>query len=72
MTSASGFTWVAREPQLMVGAKVRASAQRSTEYHVLSLASKVKKRATREAMSVKLAAVVSNFAHAGSCFSLCI
>src|SRR5271157_4052218 len=35
MTSASGFTWVAREPRLMVGAKGRASAQRLIEYHLL-------------------------------------
>jgi hypothetical protein len=36
MTSASGFTWVAREPQLMFGAKGRASAQRFLEYHHLA------------------------------------
>ncbi len=34
MTSASGFSWVAREPQLMYGAKGRASLQRSTDYHI--------------------------------------
>ena len=33
MTSASGFTWVAREPQLMVGAEGRASSLRSIDYH---------------------------------------
>src|SRR5271157_2184001 len=31
---ASGFAWYAREPQLMCGAKGRASSQRFTEYHV--------------------------------------
>ena len=36
MTCASGFTWVAREPQLMDGAMGRASAQRFIEYHVLA------------------------------------
>lgn len=30
---ASGFAWLAREPQLMCGAKGRASSQRSTDYH---------------------------------------
>jgi hypothetical protein len=30
---ASGFAWIAREPQLMCGAKGRASLQRSTDYH---------------------------------------
>jgi hypothetical protein len=35
MTSASGITWFAREPKLMVGAEGRASAQRLSEYHVL-------------------------------------
>jgi hypothetical protein len=33
---ASGFSWVAREPQLIVGAKGRTSSQRSLEYHKLS------------------------------------
>jgi hypothetical protein len=33
MTSASGFTWFAREPKLIVGAEGRASSQRSTDYH---------------------------------------
>ncbi len=32
---ASGFTWVAREPELMDGAKGRASSQRLVEYHNL-------------------------------------
>jgi len=32
--SASGFAWVAREPQLMYGAKGRASSQRFLEYHI--------------------------------------
>jgi hypothetical protein len=36
MTIASGFTWVAREPRLMVGAMVRTSSQRSTDYHKLT------------------------------------
>jgi hypothetical protein len=31
--SASGFAWVAREPQLMCGAMGRASSLRSTDYH---------------------------------------
>ena len=31
--SASGFAWVAREPQLMCGAEGRASSQRSIDYH---------------------------------------
>ena len=31
--SASGFAWLAREPQLMCGAKGRASSQRSIDYH---------------------------------------
>jgi len=35
MTSASGFTWVAREPRLMVGAKMRASSRISIDYHNL-------------------------------------
>jgi hypothetical protein len=30
---ASGFAWYAREPELMCGAKGRASSQRSTDYH---------------------------------------
>ena len=30
---ASGFAWLAREPQLMCGAKGRASLQRHQEYH---------------------------------------
>jgi hypothetical protein len=34
--SASGFAWVAREPQLMYGAMGRASSQRSVEYHIQS------------------------------------
>jgi hypothetical protein len=33
MTSASGFTWFAREQKLIVGAEGRASSQRSIEYH---------------------------------------
>ena len=33
---ASGFAWVAREPQLMCGAKGRASSQRSIDYHISS------------------------------------
>jgi hypothetical protein len=33
MTSASGFTWFAREPRLIVGAEGRASSQRSIGYH---------------------------------------
>jgi len=33
MTSASGFTWFAREPKLIVGAEGRASSQRSIDYH---------------------------------------
>jgi hypothetical protein len=37
MTSASGFTWFAREPELIFGAEGRASSQRSTEYHSASL-----------------------------------
>ena len=31
--SASGIAWVAREPQLMYGAKVRTSLLRSIDYH---------------------------------------
>jgi hypothetical protein len=31
--SASGFAWVAREPELMCGAKGRASSLRSIDYH---------------------------------------
>src|ERR1700691_892417 len=33
MTSASGFTWFAREPKLICGAEGRASSQRSIDYH---------------------------------------
>ena len=33
MISASGFTWFAREPELIYGAEGRASSQRSVEYH---------------------------------------
>ncbi|MGD0801088.1 MAG: hypothetical protein ABR906_07225 [Terracidiphilus sp.] len=33
--SASGFAWVAREPQLIFGAEGRASSQRLSEYHIL-------------------------------------
>jgi len=36
MTSASGFTWFAREPKLIVGAEGRASSQRSIDYHIPS------------------------------------
>jgi hypothetical protein len=32
--SASGFSWIAREPELMYGAEGRASSQRSVEYHI--------------------------------------
>jgi len=63
MTSASGFTWVAREPQLMDGAKVRASAQRLVEYHLLPVVSKAKSGQRRGAFLVNLAAGMSNFAH---------
>jgi hypothetical protein len=63
MTSASGFTWVAREPQLMVGAKGRASAQRSIDYHVLPVVSKAKNGQLRGAFLVNLTAGMSNFAH---------
>jgi hypothetical protein len=34
--SASGSAWLAREPQLMYGAKGRASSQRSIDYHNLA------------------------------------
>jgi len=34
--SASGFAWVAREPQLICGAKGRASSLRSIDYHKFS------------------------------------
>ena len=37
---ASGFSWYAREPQLMCGAKGRASSQRSIDYHIPPRASK--------------------------------
>ena len=37
---ASGFAWYAREPQLMCGAKGRASSQRSIDYHIPSHRSK--------------------------------
>jgi hypothetical protein len=33
---ASGFAWVAREPQLIFGAGWRASSQRSIDYHNLA------------------------------------
>ena len=36
MYRASGFAWFAREPQLMCGAKGRASSQRSIDYHISS------------------------------------
>ena len=44
MTSASGFAWVAREPELIFGAEGRASSQRSTEYHGLPASAKTKLR----------------------------
>jgi hypothetical protein len=32
--NATGYAWNAREPQLMCGAKGRASSHRSTDYHI--------------------------------------
>jgi hypothetical protein len=49
MTSASGFTWVAREPRLIVGAKGRASAQRILGYHNRTRYCQPKIRATSRA-----------------------
>jgi hypothetical protein len=62
MTSASGFTWVAREPRLIVGAKGRASAQRSIDYHLVALSAKPKFRASRGAISDDLAGEPGGFA----------